>query len=85
MPHAFASRSLSIVFGVKRFHHYLLGQYNQIISLNLQHLFGKLKAVPLMASARIQQWALTLAAYHYDISGKENANADVLEEQVTIT
>ena len=34
-----------------------------------------------MASARIQRWALTLAAYHYDInykSGKTNANADVL-------
>ena len=34
-----------------------------------------------MASARIQHWALTLAAYHYDInykSGKTNDNADVL-------
>ena len=34
-----------------------------------------------MASARIQRWVLTLAAYHYDISykpGKVNANADVL-------
>jgi len=44
-------------------------------------LFGKLRAVPPMASARIQCWALTLAAYHYDISykpGKANANADVL-------
>jgi len=34
-----------------------------------------------MASARIQCWALTFAAYHYDISckpGKANANVDVL-------
>ena len=32
-----------------------------------------------MASDRIQRWALSLAAYHYDISykpGKANANAD---------
>ena len=97
-PIAFASRSLSpaeknyaqldkeglaIVFGVKRFHHYLLGRHFTIQSDHkpLQHLFGKLKAVPPMASARIQRWALTLAAYHYDISykpGKANANADVL-------
>ena len=97
-PIAFASRSLSpaeknyaqldkeglaIVFGVKKFHHYLLGRHFTIQSDHkpLQHLFGKLKAVPPMASARIQHWALTLAAYHYDISykpGKANANADVL-------
>ena len=97
-PIAFASRSLSpaeknyaqldkeglaIVFGVKRFHHYLLARHFTIQSDHkpLQHLFGKLKAVPSMASARIQRWALTLAAYHYDISykpGKANANADVL-------
>ena len=97
-PIAFASRSLSpaeknyaqldkeglaIVFGVKKFHHYLLGRHFTIQSDHkpLQHLFGKLRSVPPMASARIQRWALTLAAYHYDInykSGKTNANADVL-------
>ena len=97
-PIAFASRSLSpteknyaqldkeglaIVFGVKKFHHYLLGRHFTIQSDHkpLQHLFGKLRSVPPMASARIQCWALTLAAYHYDInykSGKTNANADVL-------
>ena len=47
----------------------------------MQHLFGKLKAVPPMTSARIQRLALTWAAYHYDNSyklGKTNANADVL-------
>ena len=97
-PIAFASRSLSpaeknyaqldkeglaIVFGVKKFHHYLLGRHFTIQSDHkpLQHLFGKLRSVPPMGSARIQCWALTLAAYHYDInykSGKTNANADVL-------
>ena len=97
-PIAFASRSLSpaeknyaqldkeglaIVFGVKKFHHYLLGRHFTIQSDHkpLQHLFGKLRSVPPMASARIQRWALTLAAYHYDINyklGKTNANADVL-------
>ena len=37
--------------------------------------------MPPMASARIQQWALTLSAYDYTISyksGKDQANADFL-------
>ena len=47
----------------------------------LQHLFNENKAIPAMASARIQQWALVLSAYNYDIvfkPGSQNANADVL-------
>ena len=77
-PIAFASRSLSpaeknyaqldkgglaIIFGVKKFHHYLLRRHFTIQSDHkpLQHLFGKLRSVPPMASARIQRWTLTLA------------------------
>ena len=55
---------LAIVFSVKRFHHYMLGRHFTMQSDHkpLQHLSGKLKAVQPMASARIQRWALTLAA-----------------------
>ena len=97
-PIAFASRSLSqaerkyaqldkeglaIIFGVKRFHQYLLGRKFIILSDHkpLQHLFSESKAIPHMASARIQRWALTLSAYDYSImykAGKDHANADVL-------
>ena len=97
-PVAYASRSLTpaerkysqldkeglaIIFGVKRFHHYLLGRKFTIYSDHkpLQHLFGRLRAIPPMASARIQRWALTLSAYDYEISykpGKEQASADLL-------
>ena len=97
-PVAFASRSLSpaekkyaqldkeglaIVFGVRHFHHYLLGRRFTIFSDHkpLQYLFSESKAIPTMASARIQRWALTLSAYDYDIAfkpGAQHANADVL-------
>ena len=97
-PVAFASRSLSpaekkyaqldkeglaIVFGVRHFHHYLLGRRFTIYSDHkpLQYLFSEDKAIPTMASSRIQRWALTLSAYDYNIvfkPGSQHANADVL-------
>ena len=97
-PVAFASRSLSpaekkcaqldkeelaIVFGVRHFHHYLLGRRFTIYSDHkpLLYLFSEDKAIPTMASSRIQRWALTLSAYDYDIvfkPGSQHANADVL-------
>ena len=95
---AYASRSLSpaelnyaqldkeglaIIFGVKRFHQYLLGRKFTIYSDDkpLEHLFSRSCAIPPLASARIQRWALTLGAYDYNISykpGKDQTNADLL-------
>ena len=74
---------LAIVFGVRHFHHYLLGCRFTIYSDHkpLQYLFSESKAIPTMASARIQRWALTLSANDYDIvfkPGTQHANADVL-------
>ena len=97
-PVAFASRSLSpaerkysqldkealgIVFGIKRFHHYLYGRKFTILSDHqpLQYLFDESRCVPTLASARIQRWALMLSAYDYHIAykpGSMNANADGL-------
>ena len=75
--------ALAIVFGVKRFHQYLYGRQFVIISDHkpLMHIFNTSKAIPNMASARIQRWAITLSAYTYTInykSGKEHANADAM-------
>lgn len=72
---------LAIVFGVKRYHQYLYGRHFVILSDHkpLKHLFSESRAVPPLASARIQRWALTLAAYDYVIeyrAGKDHANAD---------
>ena len=102
-PIAFASRSLSaaehkyahldkeglaIVFGVKKFHQYLMGRQFTICSDHkpLQHIFSETKPIPTLASARIQRWAYNverwaLSAYNYHICykpGSENSNADVL-------
>ena len=75
--------ALAIIFGVKRFYQYLYGRQFTILSDHqpLQHIFGEHKATPTLASARIQRWALTLAAYHYHIvykSGATHGNADML-------
>lgn len=75
--------SLAIVFGVKHFHDYL---YGRPFTLTTDHkpivsLFHEQRELPSMASARIQRWAITLAAYDYQIqyrSGRDNANADFL-------
>ena len=74
---------LAIIFAVKKFCQFLYGHQFVIYSDHkpLQHIFGANQAVPPLASARIQRWALTLAAYNYTICfkpGKEIGHADGL-------
>ena len=54
---------LAVVFGVCKFNQYLMGRSFTILSDHkpLQYLFSADRPVPVMASARIQRWALTLA------------------------
>ena len=73
--------ALAIVFGVRHFHQYLFGRHFTIKSDHkpLQHLLEERKGIPVMASGRIQRWALTLSAYNYTeqyVPGKDNANVD---------
>ena len=73
--------ALSIVFGVKQFHQYSYCRQFIIHSDHkpLMYIFDEAKAVPLMASARIQRWGLTLSAYTYTTqykAGKNHANTD---------
>ena len=75
--------ALAIVFGVKKFHQYLFGHDFEIHTDHkpLLGLFKEDKQIPVMAAARIQRWALTLAAYEYTIQfkqGNKNGNADGL-------
>ena len=72
-----------VIFGVKKFHIYLYGRVFQIHTDHkpLLGLFNEKRAIPAMASPRVQCWALPLAAYDYHIvykPGMPNANANVL-------
>ena len=74
---------LSCVFGVTRFHAYLMGRHFTLITDHkpLLTLLNESKAIPSHASARIQRWALTLAAYEYTLVTRgtsAHANADAL-------
>uniref|UniRef100_A0A8C6WE53 ribonuclease H n=1 Tax=Neogobius melanostomus TaxID=47308 RepID=A0A8C6WE53_9GOBI len=74
---------LAVMFGIQCFHKYLYGG-RFVISTDhkpLLSLFSEMKAVPQMASPRIQRWAVTLRAYEYEIvykPGKYHSNADAL-------
>ena len=75
--------ALAIVFGVGKFHRYIFGRRFLLYSDHkpLIHIFGESRSVPVMASARLQRWALTLSSYTYNIkykSGKNQGNADAL-------
>ena len=68
---------------MKKFHQYIYGRHFSLVTDHkpLESLFNEKKATPPMAAARIQRWALTLAAYNYSIEykpGPEHANADAL-------
>ena len=67
---------LTCVFGVKRFHNYLFGRKFTLCTDHkpLLSLFYEQRAIPSQASAQIQRWALSLAAYQYAIVFKLTAN-----------
>ena len=75
--------ALAIIFAVRKFPQYLHGRRFSIQSDHkpLQYLFKQTNQIPVMASARVQRWALILGAYNYSISykpGSEMSHADAL-------
>ena len=75
--------ALAIVYAVKHFHQYLYGTDFTLYSdhKSLERLLGEFQQIPPLALARIQRWALTLAAYQYTIKykpGKSMSTADAL-------
>ena len=75
--------ALSIVFGVKKFHQYLYGRKFLLVTDHkpLTTLLGTKSGITTLAAARLQRWALLLAAYQYDIeyrSTEKHGKADCL-------
>ena len=75
--------ALVCVFAVKKFHSYIFGQSFTLVTNHkpLLTLFGENKPISPQVSAGVQQWALTLAMYNYQIAFKPTAahsNADGL-------
>lgn len=72
-----------MVFAVKKFHQLLYARHFSIYTDDkpLLGIFRFERAVPQMASVRIQRWALMMSTYEYDLMyrpGKENGKADAL-------
>jgi len=75
--------ALSLVWGVRMFHQYLLGRRFTLQTDHkpLQFILKPERGVPMAAASRIQRWCLFLAAYDYDIqfrSTEKHANCDGL-------
>lgn len=76
--------ALSLVFGVKKFHMYLYGK--QSFTLVTDHkpllaILGSKAGLPTLVAARLQRWAIILAAYSYDLeyrSTTKKGNAEAL-------
>ena len=75
--------SLSLVYGVKKFHQYLYGRKFVLVTDHkpLVTLLGPTSGIHTLAAARLQRWALILSAYSYDLEFRptqRHSNADGL-------
>ncbi len=75
--------ALALVFGVQRFHSYLLGHHFKLVTDHqpLLSLLHEHKATSSQASAHIRRWSLLLSAYEYTIvfrKTEKHQNADAL-------
>uniref|UniRef100_A0A914XAI4 RNA-directed DNA polymerase n=1 Tax=Plectus sambesii TaxID=2011161 RepID=A0A914XAI4_9BILA len=61
--------ALALMFGIKKFHQYLWGRHFllQTDHQPLVKIFGSKKGLPMTAANRLQNYAITLMAYSFDI------------------
>lgn len=75
--------ALAIMFGLKRFRMYLYGRHFEILTDHkpLERILGPKTTIPVLATQRLQRWALLLTSFDYDIKfipSKANVLADAL-------
>ena len=75
--------ALAIVYGVKKFHKFLFGRQFVMQTDNqpLSFILNPKSGIPKVAAARIQRWAIQLAAYNFDLKhvrAGQNCVADAL-------
>ena len=75
--------ALALIFGVKYFHQYLYARSFTLVTDHrpLTTILSPHKAIPSLAAARLQRWAIILSAYQYNIEFKytqHHQNADGL-------
>ena len=73
--------ALSIIFGLKKFHQYLYAEKFRLVTGHkpLTTLLRPKSAIPSLAAARLQWWAVLLSAHQYEIEYRpisKHANAD---------
>ena len=75
---------LALVYGVKKFHMYLYGKKKFILVTDhkpLLAILGPKQGLPAIVAARLQRWAIILAAYNYELEYRPTSkmgNADAL-------
>ncbi|XP_062916811.1 palmitoyltransferase ZDHHC9 isoform X1 [Mobula hypostoma] len=75
--------ALSLVWGVKKFSHYLFGQKFTLLTDHqlLVSIFNPRKGIPVMTAQRLQRWSFFVEGHMYDIEHKgtkQHGNADGL-------
>ena len=72
---------LALIYGVKKFHQFVYGRSFTLVTDHqpLMAILGSKKGLPTLAAARLQRWAILLAAYQYDLEFRgtaQHCNAD---------
>ena len=81
---AFASRALSLIYGIygiSKFHKYIYGRHFTLATDHclLTAILGPKTGVPSLDAARLQRWAMALYSYTIEVrSTKAHANTDGL-------